>query len=434
MKKNNKKAEILFFIEHKDRELYSACAIANELKQNYNVSVKIVSMIFHLFILMIKERPKLIVLPYVKSEKNEVVQIFKALFGSRLLFVNLNYEQIINHHLKQFKKPKDEFAKKELIQFCWGSDFKQYYLNLNVKDSNIYVTGKPDNTILKKMKQNQQPDLKEKLSKQYEGLDLNKNWLFFPMADTFIFSPNNVKKNIKSGKWKRDILIGYRDYLFNSVNTIIDWLCKIENTEYSQNNVFIVRPHPAVAIEEYYKLFNEKLGHVPDFVFLSRYMTVKEWLLVCDKCYSNYSTVLLDALFINIPAYLIKVNSMPQFAEMDWFNNISNINNYEEFTSSILYSNEFVNSKLIDRYIDTEKDAIVETAMVLNKLISKKNYPKSTFSNKVICALKCYPIYLKSLIRIIFIKINFNIFLKNVKYDYFNKKEVTAILEQLPHD
>lgn len=434
MEKNNKSADVLFFIEHTDRELFSACAIAFELKKEYGVSVKIASMIFHPFIVMLKEQPKIIVLPYVKSEMNEVVKIFRALYGESISFVNLNYEQIMNPYLQQFKKPRDIFAQEKLIQFCWGESFKQYYLDLNVKESNIYITGKPENTILKIMKRNQIKDFKARICNSHDKLELSKKWLFFPMADTYIFSPNNFKKNINSGKWEKEKLIEYRNYLFHSVNTIIDWLCRIENTKYSQNNIFIIRPHPSVSVDEYKNLFDEKLGYMPDYVYVTRDMSVKEWLLVCDKCYSNYSTVLLDALFIQTPSYLIRADQMPQFAEMDWFNDISNIVNFHEFTATIESSEETVLNNLIDRYIDTERNAVVETANILHNLASVKEFPRTTIWNILKCAFQCFPIYTKSLIRFCFINLRLNAFVRNVRYDYFNKKEVAAILEQFPLD
>ena len=70
MYKDGHKVDILFLIEHRDRELDAVCAIAKELKQKYGLSVAIASLLFHALIAAILIRPKVIVVPFGRQESD----------------------------------------------------------------------------------------------------------------------------------------------------------------------------------------------------------------------------------------------------------------------------------------------------------------------------------------------------------------------------
>lgn len=138
--------DVLMFFEHKDRELEVIVAIAKILKQKYGLSVAIASITFHKLNSLFCVRPKVVVFP----SNNPLMNVFYAMYGEQVEYINMNWEQMLSPLNKDAKRSKGQFMKDILKHCAWGNIFREYLISSGVKSSNIRITGKPLVTILKK--------------------------------------------------------------------------------------------------------------------------------------------------------------------------------------------------------------------------------------------------------------------------------------------
>lgn len=431
---DNKCIDVLFFIEHRDRELQSVCAVVKELKERYNLSVGVASLEYHLLSAWLKVRPKVIVIPYGKSEKNVVVRIFKAIYGNQIDFVNLNLEQILSSYTKKVKEPRDNFAKNQLKQLCWGEQFKDFLLESGVNEKNIVITGRPETTLLLAMAKNENRNTRGEISNKL-GLPKEKRWIFFPLNDGAAFADaRQIQRGIKKGNRGKESLT-IKKYAWESLQILIDWFIRLEQDKREKDFIIILRPHPTVSIKEYIRIFEEKMGSIPSYIFISREMTVKEWIIACDACYTNFSTVAIDASGIHKPSYIIETESFPDCINAPWLQAFSHINSYTKF-SEALYNQTFDSLdciNLIDSFIDTKLNAIEEIAAYVCELAEEKTYITANWVNFIKGFLMEPVKILRSYARLLDIKSGLKLFTKEgIRYDYFTRKDVIEAIESLP--
>lgn len=405
-----KNIDVLYFIEHKDRELGIASEIKKKLKEE-NISTVILSIVYHPFYAMIHYKPKVILMPYCTSVRSPVAHIFSTLYGEGVKIINMNYEQIINNYFRFLKRPSDDFTKNKVIQLCWGKSMAEYYEKEKVKKENIFITGRPERILLNRLNYDKE-NIRSIIIKKHKKLTAWDKWYFFPLDDNFVFLDGLISKEIKKGVWEENKILAYKDFLSKTVFKFVDWICQLYKAEWGQDMVFIIRPHPGVTVEVYEKLFKERIGGVPEFVYLTRDYTVKEWVVASNACFSNYSTVLLDALSIGKPSYLIYDELIDNEFKMDWFDDMKKITTYQEFCSKLEHCDSYT-SDIINKYIDCDKDGIEETVKIISISLRGENKESIQFSNVIKCVFFCFSSYIKPYIRAICFKMHIKLFLTN---------------------
>ena len=147
MKRN---IDILFLIEHVDRELQSVSFIASQLKKKYDFSYNIFSIYFHLHkILIIK--PKLIVIPYAISDKIWPLNFLKKFTKHGTVFLSFNWEQYLSSANLKFKKPNGIFVTKFLNHLVWHDAYELFLQDNHIKNKNIFRVQNPALYLLQKM-------------------------------------------------------------------------------------------------------------------------------------------------------------------------------------------------------------------------------------------------------------------------------------------
>lgn len=279
---NAKNPEVLIFVEHLDRELDSSVEIMKELTK-MNLNSAIASIEFDLFDSYMKLNPKVVCLPYCKSENNKILRLFRKK-NPKIKFINLHYEQFLSNYSKESKRPRDNFVKTHLYHFVWGDYFKNYLIKNGVLERNIIVTGKPETFLLEKMINNHvKKDIKRKLSTTY-NISTEKKWVFFPLNDGIVFEDiKKIKKGIKRKSRTSNSLI-LKKHTTISLQKLYGWFKSLDK-DFLDKYEIILRPHPSVTKEEYLKLFKSDIK-----IHIIKGLTIKEWILCSDFCISNYFT------------------------------------------------------------------------------------------------------------------------------------------------
>lgn len=290
-----REVDVIFFVEHKDRELESIKLIAEKLN-NMGYSSIILSTIFHLHYLLLY-KAKVFVFPYLISKNDWPVNLVYKMYKENITYINLNWEQLIAPVIQQYKKPNDSFVKSIVKHISWDDDgFKDFLIESGVEDNNIRITGNPTNFILFELNKKDNQSLKNNIAKEFL-IDPKKEWLFMPMNYGWAFSSDKtIKAKILKGFPEKEAW-EYRGYSQKCLNEFINEISEKEDIE------IIIRPHPGVSIEEYNKKFKEIIGKVPKNIFILKNYTIREWIIVSDIIGSSWSTSAYDAQKINKKAF-----------------------------------------------------------------------------------------------------------------------------------
>lgn len=424
--------DVLFFAEHRDRELQTICEIARILRENYGLSVAIASVTFHAMISILCVCPKVVVVPFALNENDFPISIFRKVYKNSIVYANMNWEQILHSNNIEYKRPKDSFSKFKFKQLCWGKAHKQFLLESGVEESNIFITGNPSTSLL--MKISSKSNLREVIAKKF-CLPSNVIWHFFPMNDAWAFTSDyHIKTRIVNGYNPKNAW-EYKEYMVKLVNQVIDWFIEMENRSASKEFIIILRPHPSVSVEEYQKIFADKIGYIPKFIYLSKDLSAKEWLVASDTCFTTFSTVALDATCIGKPAYLMEPINFPAFLKMTWHDKLPHIYCYNDFWEKLSKDNH-THSEIITEfknYVDIQLDGIVETAKCIADFAKEGSFAKKNFFARLLGIRQSYRQTLGSYLRLKAIQTNIN-FLGLLKPghrpDYFDREDIIRYMHE----
>ena len=390
-----KEVDVIFFVEHKDRELESVKLIASHLKKT-GKKVLILSIFYHLNYLF-KYKAKIFVFPYLLSKNDWPVSLLYKMYRDSAVYVNMNWEQLLAPVNLRYKKPKDDFTKKKVYQFCWDESFKSFLIKNKVNEKNIIIGGNVANELLYEMR-NKREDLRKNFSKKYH-LDLNKKWLFLPMNYGWAFSGDSlIKRKIADGYPEKEAW-EYREYSKKCLDEFIVFVNELKNRfDYE----IILRPHPSISEGDYKKVFKEKLGFIPE-ILINKDYSVREWIITSDIIGSSWSTSVGDAYNIGKKVFLFTPYKRPDWLDVWWKNEIINIKNIDEFDEkklsqkenvefqnikpSLIYS-EFLASFDVDSKIGFPRFALKEWAKILRSVWHNVKPPKNLIYDKFE-AIKC---------------------------------------------
>ena len=356
-----KKVDVIFWVEHKDRELDSYKEVAKILKEKYNLTSLIISNFFHSYLLWIY-KPKLIIWNNLTDNKGWPDGFIWNLYKDDLVYISHRWEQLLSPINFKFKAPKNNFEKKKVKLFAWNEDFKNYLISYGVKKENIFVVGNIANNILFNMK-NKKNEFREKLSNEF-NLDKEKKWLFLPMNYNWaFFTDEMVKSRIKRG-YDKKIAREYREYAKKCLREFVFFIDELSKKDFE----IILRPHPSITEDDYKKVFKDILGYIPN-ILINKSYSIREWIIASDIIGSSWSTSVWDAYQIGKKAFYFTPYKRSTWLDTFWMKEVSNIKNIKEFEEFEKKEIKNLNKNSIDTY------ALENFAKIINNLIPK-DYPK----------------------------------------------------------
>ena len=392
-----KEVDVIFFIEHKDRELESIKLIANKLREKGKKSL-ILSVYFHVHYLYLY-KAKVFVFPYLINKNDWPVSLIYKMYGDSVEYVNMNWEQLISKVNEEYKKPQDNFVKNKVKHIAWDEHFKEYLLKYGVEKNNIIVTGNPANEILYNLL-DKKSELREKLSQEF-GLDKNKRWLFLPMNYGWAFSNDKLIQSKINKGYPKKIAWEYRKYSRKCLKNFVYFIREISKKYECE---IIIRPHPSITEYDYRAVFIKEIKYIPKKVLLNKSYSIREWIIASDIIGSSWSTSVWDAYNIGKLVFLFSPYKRPEWLNVWWNNKVKNITNFSEFNMHELSKKDIKLKKGLDA-IETISNFILN--LEKNSVIPKKR-------KKIIFDIKSNIKIFKSFL------LEKNILnLKYLNYDYF---------------
>lgn len=393
---------ILILYEHPDRELQVATVMADIFREVYNKPVVVASIVFHGF-LCLYQKFEVVIVPSYKWRFIE----FLAGYKPNLLVITLNYEQMLSQFNKQIFPPSGSLTLSKVIHFSWSEEFSQYLISNGVFQNNIHVVSKYIYQIYGDRK------LKNPVLLKYEEFIKNYDQIIFvPLTDLQAFKSNRRLKREFSINSEYLKAVSRRDYVLQTVTEIFHSLNIL--AEKNSNKLIVFRPHPSIGVENYSELF-QKFNFKEKNNFIINYeFSAIDWVLVSDIVVSNYSSVLLDALFYNKKAIIYEPKPLPAYLYLDWMDKFAKVCDLSQLNQFLFESSSLKNQ---DRSIIPKSVGISEA---VNKIVTHKcnNIIKSNNFNRFIYFIKLIPYVLKCLVRLFLYTLNSSFVSEGLRRDY----------------
>lgn len=316
-----KKVDYLFLIEHEDREGETVKALAEKLRDK-GASYIILSIEFHSHLLMFYT-PKCVIFPYAIDSQRWPIQYYS---NKNIMFVSLNWEQLLSEANKDFKKPKSDLIKNSFYHLCWTIDFQEFLVDAGVCKANTAVLGNPAHEMLNKSLQNRSA-IDIYIRKKY-AISNNSKIIFFPMNYGWAFSEDHtIKAKIKMG-YDKNVAWKYREYSQNCLDKFVDFSIGLAKSEPLTR--LIIRPHPSISIEQYLSVFKNKVPMLPGNIIFTKDLTIREWISVSNLIGSSWSTAVWDSLNVGKDAFLFTPITRPAWLNTYWNDQVVNVATVDE--------------------------------------------------------------------------------------------------------
>ncbi len=371
MRKNCKKCDILFFIEHEDREGASVQRIKKEL-ENIGKKVIVLSLEFHAF-LFNKFDPLIVIIPYGFSKEQWPINALIEIYPNARV-VNLNWEQLLTPINQHFKKPRDDYFRDKVIHLCWSDEFKNFLIENQVDESNIFVSGNVSYELLEE-ECGKQIEFKSDLSKKY-GLNCNAKWIFLPLNYAWAFiSDAEIEGKIRKGYDPVNAWV-YKEYASKCLVRFLYFLqeLSLKHPEYQ----FIIRPHPSISCEQYNTRTKDLGISMPKNVTFTKELTIREWIIASDIVGSSWSSSVWDAVNSGKKGFLFTPYEKPDWHTVWWEKYVINYKSVDQV--------DFNKLNLLSRFTEKNKygKASENVCSLLIDLLSEKN-------NFELCGSKIFP-------------------------------------------
>lgn len=361
-------ADIVFFIDHRVRELDSAAAIRRHVKSRHGLEVRVAAISQWNEPAIRSSNPKLVVLPWAQDvEKTNVLRSIINAYP-RAAFFNMCWEQLLLGNVVEAKAPSGFYAKQVVYHHSWGPFRTAYLKSLGIPDDRIFENGNPLYTLYQERYRNLYAS-KTKLAERH-GLDADKPWVLFPENYGWAFlTERQIRRRYVSKGVPEDRAMRTFEFQKASLREALRWFSLID-----EPIEFILRPRPAITAAGYEAAFqNEGLKPGPS-VRIIKDGPICEWIHASDLVVSSFSTTLLEAAVAGKPAFAIQpVPFIADVTGVEWMHQVESIGSFEAFKALLKEPRNLPAADRLGSYAKATahpcEDALIGAADIMHKII-----------------------------------------------------------------
>lgn len=376
--KEIKLADFLINYEHKNRELEVIGLLKVELeRRGYSVLLSCTYDEDRIKFVQ-RKKAKVILAPALYNNDSLFAFVYR-ISGFSKKVVNLQWEQSLTNQDESspefYQNPKG-FAK-EALHLCWGENTQKRLLRAGIKENRAIVVGPVQMDFFR-------PEFadfyltKKEVAYQF-SLDATKEWVLFISSFTFV--------NMTDEQYDTEIktygahLNEFRQISILSKQEIIKWL-EIASEEYP-TKIFIYRPHPSENEDEALVEIEKKCQNFR----VIQDLTVKQWILTCDRILTWYSTASAEVFFSKRSLLILRPITIPYKWEVSIFNNAIMISSVESFLQSIEKKDNIfpLDESLIYEYFQVQKNipAYMRVCNILERVHNNNDYDMQRYMQLV---------------------------------------------------
>ena len=324
------RVDVLYFVEHRDRELDTAVKVGSILQKRFGRSVRIEPISFGTYQSAVRVQPSAVVVPFCPSEDTFPINVFWELYGETIDYVHLGFEQLLVDLFTYSHVPRDRFSREVPYHLGWNESYAQWLTSSGVPTDRIIQMGSPQHAFYL-------PDYRSLLPPREEiaadhGLDPNKRWALFPFNYGGAFYGPDIERSMQRKGLPPELLGAYVDFCERSFEEAMSWIIRSAST--SEDILFMVRPRPLEDPMVYIERMGGQ-GAVPPNVVVIKERPVRDWVVNSDVVFSSFSTTLLDAVLAGKPAYSLMPYDLPGWLVSDWTDLIPMARSFRNFESAL---------------------------------------------------------------------------------------------------
>lgn len=337
--------DILIIIEHKVRELESACLLKYELeKKGYTVCID--SVYPNKEELPLKYKADIIFLPWAYD--NHTMEYIKCFLKNspNAKLINFHHEQYSGQDDKNICLPSGEA--RDLYHISWGEKFTNSLIKCGCDAEKIFTTGNIKLDFYKSKLKNMFYS-KNELSKIY-NIPTNKKWALF-IANGYHLMP----------EWKIDSIAISDNEIYEKKDAAI--ANRLSFLEYADNYlsekkdiIFIYRPHPVYAdTDKKNKDIMKLCKKYPKNFYIISDLAIGNWLTNCNICLSFHSTSAVECCISKIPYCLFRTTPLRKDLDYPFFEDykyiIKNYSDFKKILNTNDYNNDILKTALTGYYL-----------------------------------------------------------------------------------
>lgn len=359
------KVDVLFLYETRVRELENICLIKYELeRRGYRVGVRNTWNELDR-----KGKPKYeadVVVTHAMYHDG-IYQFVKSLVGKAPKIVNMQCEQIGTIGDRESKQSRYVLTgvAAQSMNICWG-DATVQRLTEDSKIAPKYIR-KTGNVTLDFCREELRGYYKSRneLFEIYQ-VPTDKPVNLFISSFSYVNLPEEMVK--QSDVTGRDEFIRLSNDSFHQVLAWFDRLL----TE-TDDQVIVYRPHPAEAENKDLLKMCEKF---PGRFLVIRQESVKQWICVCDKVYSWFSTAAAEVFAFGVPCAILRPLEIPRHREVEIYEGTSFVTEYEDFARSTREGiTNTISKEVFERYYSIESRMAYErVADAIEEVLKDDSY------------------------------------------------------------
>ncbi len=305
--------DVLFFIEHVDRELDAATCIVEMLERDHGITADIRNFYSDMLYCLGRYRPAVVVTPFFYFLDHHPMKDYVAAWPDAAFF-NMAWEQINYKMNETVNIPKDSFARDKVKHVCWTKKYRDQLLGFGIASDNLILTGNP---VMKFYDPSYRDYFKSRgeLAATY-GLDPARKWVLFPENYRWGFlSPTKMQTFIAQDA-RPEHLIAAHEYCVRSLTALFQWLQELDRPD---DPLVIMRPRPATSVQEMTDFMQRAVPRALTNLHIIKQESAREWIMAADHVISSYSTTLIEASLAGKPIHVFSPEPMPEALADEWY-------------------------------------------------------------------------------------------------------------------
>ncbi|HXF54869.1 MAG TPA: hypothetical protein VNK52_12165 [Hyphomicrobiaceae bacterium] len=321
--------DVLFLIEHVDRELDAASCIVEVLERRFAISADIRNYYSDMLFCLGRYQPAIVVTPFCYFLDHHPMKDYAAAWP-KALFFNMAWEQILYRMNETVKVPKDAFARGRVHHVCWTRKYRDFIAALGADPNKLHLTGNP---VMKfyDAPYNDYFAARRELAGRY-GLDPGRKWVLFPENYRWAFLSEGQMAAFVAQDASPHHLAAARQYCVSSLTALFETLQELNRAD---DPLVILRPRPATSAHEMTAFMRKAAPRGAANVRIIKGESAREWILAADHVISSYSTTLIEAAIAGKPLHVFSPVPFPEALADEWYRHAPLLKSRQELLAAI---------------------------------------------------------------------------------------------------
>lgn len=319
------RVSVVIVVEHKNRELESACLLKVLLRKR-GITAAIVYEGWNEGPMSVRLHPELIVLPWCYDDDDVArFSTYQSANKNGVKLLNSHCEQITSSDSSELAVPTGRAS--QSYHLCWGDYFKDRLLQVGIQEETIRVVGSPRLDFFREELRDLSSS-REYLSKRF-CLDSSKHWILIIGGFSAAFlSDERVDELKRRGFYHASENSALARKAFSVISS---WLRAVIQKLNNRRVEIIYRPHPSEPGSD----IVESIAKDNSSFHIIKELPIRDWLINADAAYMWNSTSSVEAAYAGTPVFSMCPVDMPDYFRYDMLKHVPQIYTAEDLLRSI---------------------------------------------------------------------------------------------------